>query len=116
MEVSSEEPANFAFIVPTSTSRSISRSTVRTADDYGLRFTVSNITQLTPLAEAQMTFWGFPARRDHDAERFPKGSLGNPAGCPGLATDRLHRSATPASVSVHPLTDNPTTCTGEQLS
>ncbi len=35
--------------------------TVRTGTDYGLRFKVSDITQLTPLAAARHHVWGFPA-------------------------------------------------------
>ena len=98
------------------TSRSRSRSRCAPASDYGLRFTVSDITQLTPLAGAELTFWGFPADADHDAERFPKGSPGQPAGLPGLDRRRLHRGADPRrSIPIRPLTDNPTICTGEPL-
>ena len=49
---------------------------MRTTTDYGLRFTVQDITQLTPLASAKLTFWGFPAAADHDPQRFPKGRRG----------------------------------------
>ena len=96
-----------------STSRSTSRSRCGPADDYGLRFTVSNITQKTPLAAANLTFWGFPREAAHDSERFAKGAPGDPAGCPGLPTSRCIATPTPSPHStVHPLTDNPTTCTG----
>ena len=61
---SSCRPSNIPIAIPVA---------VRTATDYGLRFTVSGITQLTPLAEVDLTFWGFPAGRSHNAERFPKG-------------------------------------------
>ena len=92
-----ERPALFAFVVPTLDIPINIPVAVRTGGDYGLRFTVSNITQLTPLAEAKLTFWGFPALEAHDEERFPKGSPGSPAGCPGEDDDRLHRRPTPAS-------------------
>ena len=88
---------------------------VRTGTDYGLRFTVSEITQLTPLAGADLTFWGFPAAPNHDAERFPKGAPGEPAGCPDLDDTSCIATPTPASIPMHPLTDNPTVCTGEPL-
>ena len=49
--------------------------------DYRLRFTVSGITQLAPLAAADLTFWGFPGGRIAiDANASPKGSPGNPPG------------------------------------
>ena len=63
---------------------------VRTSNDYGLRFTVANITQVTPLAEAQLTFWGFPALESHDIQRFPKGSPGKPGRVPWRCRDELH--------------------------
>ncbi len=85
---------------------------VRTADDYGLRFTVQEITQETPLAGADLTFWGFPAKDAHDVDRFPKGSPGNPSNCPRLASTACLGSPTISSLPVHPLTDNPTTCAG----
>ena len=64
--------------------------TVRSASDYGLRFTVSNITQTVPLSEADLTFWGFPADEVHDDERFPKGS-------PGTTRRAARNSPTPAA-------------------
>jgi hypothetical protein len=88
---------------------------VRTGGDYGLRFTVSNMTQLTPLAGAHLTFWGFPADEVHDVERFAKGSPGNPAGCPGLADASCVGLPAKAGIAVHPFTDNPTTCPGNSL-
>ena len=45
--------------------------------------TVAGITQLMPLATADITVWGFPAGEENDNERFLPGSPGNPAGCPG---------------------------------
>ena len=96
---------------PSSSRPSTSRSTipvaVRTGSDYGLRFTVSDITQLTPLAGANLTFWGFPADASHDAQRFPKGSPGEPAGCPGLADTSC--IASPTSSRASPSTRSPTT-------
>ena len=82
----SEQTALFAFIVPTLDIPIDIPVTVRTDTDYGLRFTVQDITQLVPLAEANLTFWGFPAEEAHNSQRFPKGSPGHPAGCPGLGT------------------------------
>jgi len=86
LEPSHEEAARFAFIVPVINVPVTIPVTVRSASDYGLHFTVSNITQSVPLSEADLTFWGFPAASKeapgaHDKERFVKGSPGNPAGC-----------------------------------
>jgi hypothetical protein len=88
---------------------------VRTGGDYGLRFTVSNITQLVPLAGADLTFWGFPTDPANDDERFPKGSLASPAGCPNLADASCISAPTSAALPVRPFTDNPTTCPGNEL-
>ena len=67
--------------------------TVRTGDDYGLRFTVSDITQLTPLAGADITIWGFPAEPEPRRPALPERLPGNPAGCPGLADASCNRSS-----------------------
>ena len=109
------QPARFGFIVPTLNIPITIPVTVRTGTDYGLRFTVANITQLTPLAEAQMVFWGFPSEEAHDVQRFSKGAPGNPAGCPAEAGTGCVIEPTTAAIPVHPLTDNPTICTGEPL-
>jgi hypothetical protein len=115
LEPQGEQTALFAFIVPTLNIPIDIPVAVRTGGDYGLRFTVSNITQVTPLAGADLTFWGFPALGGvggHDEERFPKGVPGDPSNCPGLADASCLGAPVPASIPVHPLTDNPTTCAG----
>ena len=110
-----EETARFAFVVPVLNIPIAIPLSVRTSSDYGLRFTVTDITQLTPLAGARMTFWGFPAAEAHDAQRFPKGSPGKPAGCPAEEGTGCISEPTEASIPDAPLTDNPTICTGEAL-
>ena len=109
------EPARFAFIVPTLDIPITIPVQVRSGSDYGLTFTVSEITQLSPLRSATLTFWGFPASAQHDSQRFEKGSPGNPAGCPGLATAECISTQTAASIPDNPLIDNPTTCSGQSL-
>ena len=79
-----DQTALFAFIVPTLNIPINIPVAVRTGGDYGLRFTVQDISQSTPLAGADLTFWGFPADSSHDLQRFPKGAPGNPSNCPGL--------------------------------
>ena len=54
------DTARFAFIVPTLNIPIAIPVAVRTAGDYGLRFTVQDISQLMPLASARLTSWGFP--------------------------------------------------------
>jgi hypothetical protein len=115
LEPVGEQTALLAFVVPALNLPIYIPVSVRTESDYGLRFTVSNITQTTPLAGANMTFWGFPAEKNHDPQRFPKGALGEPANCPGMSGTGCISKPTPASVPVRPLTDNPTECTGEPL-
>ncbi len=79
------QSALFAFIVPTLNLPIDIPVAVRTNGDYGLSFTVQDITQLTPLAAASLALWGFPAEETHHAERFPKGAPGEPAGKPHKA-------------------------------
>jgi len=115
---SGSETARFSFYVPILDIPINIPVSVRTDSDYGLTFTVQDITQLVPLASVHMTFWGFPALEGpegHYAQRFPKGSPGHPSGCPGSATAGCSPGAA-ADLTPQPLTDNPTTCTREPLS
>ena len=88
---------------------------MRTGSDYGMRFTVSGISQLIPLAGADVIFWGFPLDESHDEQRFAKGSPGSPAGCPGLADTSCIVKGTQPSMPNRPLTQNPSHCTGTPL-
>ncbi len=110
-----EQTALFAFIVPSLGVPINIPVSVRTGSDYGLRFTVSEVTQATPLAGAEMTFWGVPMEESHDAQRFAKGSPGKPAGCVGKADTSCLKEGTKSSLPEAPLTDNPTICTGQPL-
>jgi hypothetical protein len=114
MEPRPEETARFVFVAPILDIPISIPVTVRTDEDYGLDFTVSDIPQIVPLAAAKLIFWGFPAAEGHNPQRFPKGEPGKPAGCPGLS-DAACTLGTTASIPNRPLTDNPTTCTGEAL-
>jgi hypothetical protein len=110
-----DETALFSFIVPILHVPISIPVKIRTADDYGLRFTVSELTQLAPLASAQITFWGFPGKDEHNSDRFPKGELGNPAGCPELADASCFGSTASPVSALHPLINTPSNCTGEPL-
>ncbi len=110
-----EETALFAFNVPVVNVPVNIPVAVRTGSDYGLRFTVSEITQETPLAGVDLTFWGSPADSANDAARFAKGSPGNPAGCVGKADTSCIKAPLKSSLPDSPLIDNPTICTGEPL-
>jgi hypothetical protein len=109
------ETALLAFVVPTLDIPINIPVAVRTGGDYGLRLTVQNISQVTPLAGATLTVWGFPAVKAHDPERFPKGAPGEPANCIKRADAGCIGNPLSASIPPHPLTDNPTHCTGEPL-
>ena len=80
-----EQTALFAFIVPTLNIPITIPVAVRTGSDYGLRFTVTDITQITPLARRGSHALGISRRISSHSAAFPKGSPGVPAGCPGLA-------------------------------
>ncbi len=115
LEPQVSQTALFAFIVPTLNIPISIPVGVRTTTDYGLSFTVQDITQVTPLAAANMTFWGFPADESHNSERFPKGAPGEPSNCPAVIGTGCLGAPVAASIPVEPLTDNPTTCTGAPL-
>lgn len=110
LEAGPDEAARFAFIVPVLEIPVAIPVTVRSATDYGLRFTVSGITQEAPLTEADITFWGFPAAPEHNPQRFPKGSPGEPAGCPEMADAGCIAEPVQASVPNRPFTGNPSVC------
>ena len=110
-----DQTALFAFLAPTLNIPIQIPVAVRTGSDYGLRFRVAELTQTAPLVSAQITFWGFPAGGSHNSQRFPIGSPGNPAGCPGIVGTGC-MSGVAASIANAPLIDNPTTCTGNPLS
>ena len=84
LEPEAEQTALFAFVVPTLDIPIAIPVTVRTNTDYGLRFTVADITQLDPARQRQADLLGLPRRQKPHAQRFHKGEPGNPAGCPGL--------------------------------
>ncbi len=109
-----EETVRFAFIVPALQIPISTPVSVRTASDYGLRFNVSGLTQLIPLAGARLTVWGKPANGSHSGDRFAKGSPGDPAGCPGSETTACE-GPNPAGTADHPMINNPTVCTNEPL-
>ena len=116
---SNEETARFAFIVPVLNVPINIPVAVRTGGDYGLRMTVSGITQTMPLAAGDITIWGFPAADENNNSRFLKGKVGSPAGCPlngsALCASNFGASPHPAGIAVEPLTDNPSTCTQQPL-
>jgi hypothetical protein len=108
------ETARFSFIVPVLNIPIAVPVRVRTATDYGLRFVVQDISQLTPLQKVHMTFWGFPADPAHDLERFPKGEPGHPANCVKDVGTACIKAPTFDSIANQPLIDNPTTCSGQE--
>jgi hypothetical protein len=116
---SNEETARFAFIVPVLNVPINIPVAVRTGGDYGLRMTVSGITQTMPLAAGDITIWGFPAADENNNSRFLKGKVGSPAGCPlngsALCASNFGASPHPAGIAVEPLTDNPSRCTQQPL-
>jgi hypothetical protein len=110
------ETARFSFIVPPPLGIPITIPVaVRTGDDYGLRFSVADITQQIPLRSVKFTLWGLPGLTTHNQDRFKKGSPGNPAGCPGLEDTSCGGTNATVSINVKPLINNPTTCSGESL-
>ena len=110
-----DQTALFAFTMPTLNTPTNVPVSVRTGSDYGLRFTVSEVSQSSPLRGVDLTLWGFPAIDAHNTERFQKGSPGSPPGCPLLADASCINIPAQSSDPPRPLTSNPTICTGEPL-
>ena len=82
----------------------------RTESDYGLKLTITGVTQFAPLAFSETTFWGVPADSIHDEQRF------SPVGCNPTATgERIAREGcnfkpNPSNSPAIPFNDSPTTC------
>ena len=86
-----------------SRSRSAPRSRCGPASDYGLRFSVSGLTQLIPLAGRQNDDLGLPGRRQQ--QRRPvrqRARRATPAGCPGLEDDQPATGPHPAGTAESP--------------
>jgi len=115
LEPQSTETARLAFYAPTVNIPIAIPVAVRTGDDYGLRFTVAEITQRIPLQYVKFTLWGMPGLNSHNEERFAKGSPGNPAGCPGFEDTSCGGTGKAVTLTVQPLLNMPTTCTGQSL-
>ncbi|HEY7256481.1 MAG TPA: hypothetical protein VH476_07325 [Solirubrobacterales bacterium] len=116
MAPSADEAARFQLVTPVVNIPIAIPVSVRTGSDWGLRFSVTEISQQTPLRKVKMSFWGVPLGAAHNTERFQKGSPGNPPGC----TEEEHAFeciSTPGEISEvpQPLIDNPTLCTEEAL-
>ena len=109
------ETARFAFIAPTVNIPIAIPVSVRTAGDYGLRFNVAEITQQIPLRYAKFSIWGMPGDDAHNAQRFAKGSPGDPAGCPGLEDVSCGGTFNAVTIPIRPLINLPTTCSGDPL-
>ena len=110
-----EETARFQFLAPTVNIPIAVPVEVRTADDYGLRFSVAEITQLIPLRAAKLTIWGMPALPTHNSQRFLKGSDSSPSACPGSEDTSCGKTGATPSIPVKPLINYPSLCSGEAL-
>ena len=111
---SETEATRFGFIVPQLNVPISIPVSLRTASDYGVRLTVSEVTQQIPLAGYNMTIWGFPAKGEHDESRFAIGEPGKPANCPA-SSESTCTGPHFAPIPVKPLTSNPSVCTGKPL-
>jgi hypothetical protein len=115
-EPTASETARLQFVVPVVKIPIAIPVRVRTGSDWGLSFSVTEISQKTPLRKVKMTVWGAPLLETHESERFPVGSPENTPGC----EEQEHAFeciSTPGEANEHvqPLIDNPTICTGKLL-
>ena len=109
------ETARFSLIVPTLGIPIAIPVAVRTGGDYGLRFSVAEITQLIPLRSAKLTIWGMPGLDTHNSQRFQKGSPGEPGGLPRAEDTTCGGTNAKVSITVRPLINYPTTCSNQPL-
>ena len=80
---SADETARFAFIAPVANIPINIPIKVRTATDYGLTMTVTGISQVIPLASADIRIWGFPAARRTRRGTLPPGVARRTGGLSG---------------------------------
>jgi hypothetical protein len=115
--VSEDETARLSFVATTVNIPVTIPITVRSASDYGLRMTVSGVSQQIPFASAAITVWGFPASPTNDVGRFEPGGPGEPPGCPGQLTISCNTAPHPDAGQIsRPYIDNPSVCTSQDLS
>ena len=98
------------FTIPTLDAEAVAGLSLRGASDYGQRLRLANLPHGAPITTIDLTLWGLPADVSHNAERFPRGSPGNPPGCPGLEDASCITSPTSSNLPLSPFTLNPTTC------
>lgn len=103
-----DEPARFGFIAPIINVPVTIPATVRAASDYGPDLTFQGLPQTAPLAGAALTLWGVPGASSHNTERFPPGSAGKPANCPGVTS--CDGPVIPTGSIPIPMLQNPTRC------
>jgi len=99
----------FGFVIPTVNVPMVVHHSLREASDYGPRLRLPGWSQLVPLSSLSLTIWGVPGAPSHDVDRFPKGSPGDPPGCPGSATAACAEPTAFAAV-VNPETLHPSVC------
>ena len=110
-----ETTARFSFIVPTLNIPINIPVAVRTGSDYGFALPSQASPNRCHLAGADLTLWGFPRAPSQTPSASPKAHLAIRPAVPVSPMRAASRVPTPASIVVHPLTDNPTTCTGQPL-
>ena len=105
------EFGRLGFVIPVIDESVIVPVTIRSAGDYGARLSIEGLPQPQALAGASLELWGVPAHAANDADRFPPGSPGSPAGCPGLS-DTGCNTSTKSNLPMGPFLVNPTACEG----
>jgi hypothetical protein len=95
------EPARFAFNTPGGPV--FLDTSVRTGSDYGVVVTVPNITEALEFVRAQVTFWGVPARPQHNTTRGK---------CLAHLVNKTEEVGCPPGVEEKPFLIMPTSCAG----
>jgi hypothetical protein len=109
------ELALFGFHVPNPSEDAFIHLRVRSASDYGVTATLTNIPQLAPAIESTVTLWGVPADPSHDPWRGFWG-YGGPDGPGCLEASRGGSEGDcPTDAPPRPLLRNTTACDGRPL-
>jgi hypothetical protein len=91
---------------------------VRSAGDYGVTATVSDISQLAAPLASTVTLWGVPADPSHDPYRGSEREELIPGQEPGCLDERNGTSdggSCPSDAPLRPFLTNPSSCSGSPL-
>ena len=115
LDPGAEKPAIFAFIVPTLNIPITIPVSVRTGERLRAALHRLQHHPADAAGGSEADLLGLPGARSPRRRTLPERVAGISGGLPGVDDTGCIGGPTAASIAVHPLTDNPTVCTGEPL-